>query len=764
MTDSFGNKRTSRREFLGFSGAALASSIECRPVRAFGKEQHSSEQVAAARGLLNRLLPDHSGQFHLEQVAPASNEFFRITGSTGNIRVRGSTASALLMGVHWYLKYIAGVSLNWSGDSLDHLPEKLPAPSASIQMRANGQHRFALNDTNDGYTGPFWSWKDWEPQIDALALHGINEVLLYTGSEAVYQSALRKFGYSGEEIRTWLPTPAHQPWWLLENLSGWVGPSVSQHLIDSRLALAKKIAARLRELGMRPVLPGYFGIVPAGFAAKNPAARVISQGNWLGMKRPDWLDPTCECFTKVAAEYYRVQAELLGSAAMFKMDPLHEGGQSGGVNLGHAASSIERVLQSSHPGATWAILGWQENPRRELLDGIRDRSHVLILDGQSDRFDYRDREQEWDDTPYAFGTIWNFGGHTTIGANAGVWNERYFKQLGNQGGKLNGIAVMPEASCNNPAAFEFFTELPWRTEPANMDEWFAHWSTYRYGGRDVQAERAWKIVGSTAYSMKSGKWSEAHDNLFSARPGLAAKSACTWSPQEPRYDLDEFASALRDSSAYRYDLVDVARQTIANQSRVLLPRIDGAYKSGDLTLFQQLTLEWLEQIGLLNRLVSMEPSLLLGRWIEMSRAAAVNADEEVQLEFDACSLLLEWGPESSRDLGVHDYANREWNGLLEHYRDRWAAYFSMLHDALEKHEPIREIDWFAMDQDWARRRKQFPERSHDDVYEAVKGIYENWVASQLKAGWNDAFMVFHRIVLSATGRTRGLARSQDRGI
>jgi hypothetical protein len=737
MSKPFCHQRTSRREFLGYSGALLASTIESTPIHSFDTRLNTSEQLAAAHALLDRVLPKHARQLHLEYAAPSSNEFFRVTGSTGNLRIEGSKTSALLMGVHWYLKYVAGVCLSWNGDSLNHLPEKLPATSSSIQIRANAQQRFALNDTNDGYTGPFWSWKEWERQIDVLALHGINEVLLYTGAEAVYQRTLRAFGYSDDEILAWLPTPAHQPWWLLQNLSGWVGPSVSQHLIDSRLLLAGKIAARLRELGMQPVLPGYFGIVPAGFAARNAAAHVIPQGDWLGMKRPDWLDPTCEFFTKVAAEYYRVQTEVLGPSRMFKMDPLHEGGQAGGIDLGHAATRIESALQSAHPGATWAILGWQENPRRELLDGIRDKTHVLILDGQSDRFDYKDREQQWDGTPYAFGAIWNFGGHSSIGANAGVWNERYFKQLRNQGSKLNGIALMPEASCNNPAAFEFFTELPWRSEPADMGEWFARWSAFRYGGHDAQAARAWKIVGATAYDMKSGKWSEAHDNLFSARPSLDTKSACSWSPKEPRYDLDAFASALvpllsidaplRGSSAYRYDLVDIARQTIANRSRVLLPRVEAAFKTGDLSLFQQLTQEWLTHITLLNQLVAVEPSLLLGRWIGSSHSAAADAAEKAQLEFDACSLLVEWGPESSRDSGVHDYANREWNGLLEHYRDRWAAYFSMLHDALEKHAPIREIDWFAMDKDWAARTKQFAEGSPDEFYEVVRGICKKWM-------------------------------------
>jgi alpha-N-acetylglucosaminidase len=150
MTESFSHQRTSRREFLGLSGAVLASSIESSRVQALEGQLHPSEKITAARSLLERVLPDHSGQVHLDLVAPVSHEFFRITGSTGNIRVQGSTVSALLMGAHWYLKYVAGVSLSWNGNSLSHLPEQLPAPSGSIQMRANGQHRFALNDTNDG--------------------------------------------------------------------------------------------------------------------------------------------------------------------------------------------------------------------------------------------------------------------------------------------------------------------------------------------------------------------------------------------------------------------------------------------------------------------------------------------------------------------------------------------------------------------------------------------------------------------------------------
>lgn len=732
------SSKKSRRDFLQISAGALAADLVLGPMRTFGDQQAPSEskKVFAAKQLVERVLPAHAHQINLELTQSATEESFRVSGTNGRIHVQGSTTPALLMGLHWYLKYVAGVSTSWSGDCLEKLPAKLPAAPEVIERRSNGAHRFALNDTNDGYTGPYWNWPQWERFLDVLALHGINEVLVYMGAEAVYQQCFKKFGYTDAELRAWFPTPAHQPWWLLQNLSAWVGPSVPQHVIDARLALAQKICARLRELEMQPVLPGYFGMVPEGFEQRNAGAHVIPQGEWLGLKRPGWLDPNCDAFSQVAAGFYRGQRELLGAAEIFKMDPLHEGGQEGGVDLRGAAGHIEAALQKANPGAVWAILGWQKNPRREVLDGIRDKSHAVIYDGQADRYGLSDREQEWDGTPYTFGTIWNFGGHTTMGANIGVWNERYFKQLRKTGSKLNGIAVMPEASCNNPVAFAFMAELPWRTEPVDLDAWFAGWGAHRYGGKDAEAAKAWQVLGATAYNMKSGKWSEAHDNLFSARPALDAQSACSWSPQEARYDLDAFAlalapllkidEALSKTSAYRYDLVDVARQTIANHSRVLLPRIEVAYKSADLALFRTLTAKWLKEIELLDRLTALEPSLSMARWIAASQAMAVNDEERLRFEFDASSLLLEWGPESSRDSGVHDYANREWNGLLAYYRDRWSAYFAMLDASLEKHEPPHAIDWFALDQGWALKRKQFPAPSRADARSTVQTIYNEW--------------------------------------
>jgi Alpha-N-acetylglucosaminidase (NAGLU) tim-barrel domain/Alpha-N-acetylglucosaminidase (NAGLU) C-terminal domain/Alpha-N-acetylglucosaminidase (NAGLU) N-terminal domain len=727
-----------RRRFLEISGAAtLAAAVPLR-LTALASSTSATSTVPL-NAALQRLLGDHAKQIHPHLAPRSGAESFHISGNAGNIVVEGSMPSAVMMGVNWYLKYVVGVSISWNGDCLNRLPKMLPAPVGPITQTASVPHRFALNDTNDGYTGPYWRWEQWERMIDVLALHGINEVLVYMGAEAVYQQTFRKFGYTDEELRSWFPTPAHQPWWLLQNLSGWVGPTVPQHLIDARAELGAKIAQRLRELSMTPVFPGYYGMVPDSFAAKNAGADVIPQGDWLGLKRPDWLNPTSEIFSRVADEFYRAQERLLGPSTMFKMDPLHEGGKQGDVDLGRVAEAISAALEKAHPNATWAILGWQSNPKHELLAGIRDKSKVLILDGQSERFVYKDRETEWDSTPYAFGSIWNFGGHTTIGANTGVWNERYFLQLAKQGSKLQGIAVMPEASCNNPAAFALLTELAWRREQLDLPKWFADFAAYRYGGRDANAARAWDVLRATAYDEKAGEWSESHDNLFSTQPSLIANSGATWSPHEPRYDLAAFASAigplletkaeLRGSSAYRYDLVDVARQTLANQSRVLLPKIQAANTAKDAAKFRELTAQWMEKIALLNKIVGTNDAFLLGPWLAAARAAGKTTAEQDEFEFDARSLLVEWGPAASAPTNIHDYANREWNGLLEFYAERWKLYFDSLQTALEKNEPAKTIDWFAVHESWAKRTNRYAERPEGDAYAVVHGAIAAITAS-----------------------------------
>ncbi|MEV4360980.1 alpha-N-acetylglucosaminidase [Nonomuraea sp. NPDC049625] len=671
-----------------------------------------SAVVSAVAGAVRRLLPDHHDQLTLVEQR-GEGDRFRIEGTT----ITGTSASALLTGVHWYLTRVAGVSAGWPGDSLSRLPDKLPQ-APYIAKEAVVQHRFALNDTDDGYSGPYRDWATWERQIDLMALHGINEVLVTVGMEEVYRRTFTEFGYTDEQLRAWTPSPGHQPWWLLQNMAAFTGP-VSEQLFGQRVRLAQQIVTRLRELDLTPVMPGYFGTVPPGFPG-----RVIPQGGWVGFERPDWLDPRDPMFAQVAEAFYRHQAELYGETSMVKMDLLHEGGTPGDVPVAEAVKAVQEALRKARPGATWVVLGWLDNPVRELIEAA---DGLLILDGVADRHPDLDRETGWLGTSYCFGTIPNFGGHTTIGANTGVWVSRFAEWR--RGPSLRGIAYLPEGTGTNPASFALFAELAWHDEPIDHAGWFTDFSRRRYGGADPHAARAWEILRTTAYSLPADGWSEPQDSPFLARPSLTAANAATWSPRAPRYDLERFAAALeqllqvdpalRGTSAYQFDLVDVARQALTNRSWVLLPALRAAFESGALERFRRLTVTWLEDMELLDRVVSASPYFLLGPWLAAARAAAADEEEAARLEYDARCLLTTWGPRGA-DVRLKDYANREWAGLVRDFHAmRWRLFFDTL---LGGGDP-EGIDWFAVEDAWSRDSSPYPEYPTADPYRVALDLY-----------------------------------------
>lgn len=682
----------------------------------FGAAADPAFDVAPARAALKRLLPRHESQIALVALDAGAGDRYVIRGRAGHVEIAGTTPAVLLAGVEAYLERVPHVSIGWPGDSLDRLPPTLPAPPSPIESQAVVPDRFALNDVDDGYSDAYLDWPGWERKIDLLALRGINEVFLPVGAEEVYRRVFREFGYGDDELRAWIPAPAHQPWWLLQNMAGFGGP-VSAHLFEQRAELGRRIAARLRELGMQPVFPGYFGTVPPGFAEKQPGAALVPQGEWVGFRRPDWLDPRDPRFARVAAAFYRHQRELFGDASLYKMDLLHEGGRAGEVPVGEAARQVFAALDAAHPGARWVLLGWQRNPPRAVVDAVP-HERLLIVDGLSDRYDGLDRERDWGGAPYAFGTISNFGGHTTLGANAGVWTSRFASWRQRDGSRLRGIAYLPEGSGTDPAAYALFTALAWTPVPEDARRWFAGYADSRYGGADAHARAAWDILARTAYAMPSGEWSEPHDSLFAARPSLDARSAATWSPTAPRYDMARFdgavcellqvAPALRATSAYRHDLVDVTRQAISDRSRLLLPRIKAAYEARDAGRFRALAAEWMDDMALLDRLLASDRDFLLDRWLMRAKAAARDDAEAARLEYDQRSILASWGDRSGADRGgLHDYANRELAGLVGGlYAPRWRRFFDTLQAGLAG-GAVPSIDWFAMEQDWARSREAY---------------------------------------------------------
>lgn len=709
-------------------------------VSAFSASAQSTlNSVQPAQEVLQRLMPHLASQFTLAQAARVGGkDYFRISGVEGHIKVEGGTLPTLLAGVNWYLKYVAHLQVSPNGSQLGSVGLILPAPSHPIEQAALYPWRYALNENVDGYTAPYWDEDRWQREIDILALSGINAILIERGTDYVLYKMFRDAGYSDEAIRRWITQPAHQNWQLMGNICCYDGP-ISLQLLKKRAASTQKIIASLRRLGITPVLPGYYGIVPSDFDKVVPGAHVIEQGNWSGgFIRPGWIDPRDPHFSVLAHSFYRYQHEIFGDSTIYDMEIFQEGGKAGDVPIAEGASRIQAALQRAHPGALWMLMGWQNNPTGKLLAAL-DPKHVIIADIRQGRIPEENRDREFLGIPWFFGGIWEFGGRTTMGAPLYDYAVRLPKMAQQPGNHIVGTALFPEALDTNPYAFDLYTEMAWHREPVNLADWTDEYIRRRYGAEDEHARQAWRILLETAYGLradigiKQGEAGSGQESLFNAQPSLNAKNAFVGAPAIIRYDPVKFQRALtellqvaprlRETETYRYDLVDVARQTMANESRRLLPEIRNAYETRDKAGFAKLTATWLHDMQLQDDLLQTDKYFLVGNWLSyVPRWASSPAELDV-LNFDARSILTTWGERRGSEASLHDYANKDWAGLTrDYYMLRWKTYFGTLQTSLETGEEPKPIDWYALGDEWNHGRQSYSATPQGDTYAAAMNI------------------------------------------
>ncbi len=83
------------------------------------------------------------------------------------------------------------------------------------------------------------------------------------------------------------------------------------------------------------------------------------------------------------------------------------------------------------------------------------------------------------------------------------------------------------------------------------------------------------------------------------------------------------------------------------------------------------------------------------------------------------------GRPGQSEAGLHDYANREWDGLVRDlYAPRWAAYFAGLDTALATGTAPAAVDWFARDDAWAREHRRYPTAPAGDPYALAEEVRE----------------------------------------
>lgn len=690
------------------------------------------------QGLLERIDKGASRKFVIEQVK-SPTDFFELDQKGDKVVIRGNNYVSIATGVNWYLKYYAGIQLSWNGMTAQ-LPAVLPAVPQKERHETDLKYRYDFNYCTYSYTMAFWDWDRWEKEIDWMALHGINLPLAVVGADVVWYNVLTKLGYTKDEINEFIAGPAFQGWWLMNNLEGWGGPNPDSWY-KQRETLQKQILKRMREYSIRPVLPGYSGMVPHN-AKERLGLNVSDPGLWCGYRRPAFLQPTDPRFNEIADLYYKEMSRLYGKADFYSMDPFHEGGNVAGVDLNAAGQAIWGAMKKANPKAVWVAQAWQANPRQKMIENLP-AGDLIVLDLFAEsRPQWGDPESTWyrkegfGKHDWLYCMLLNYGGNVGLhGKMKHVIDEFYKAKTSSFGKTMKGVGMTMEGSENNPVMFELLCELPWRPARFDKDEWLKNYTVARYGKADKAVQDAWLLLSNTIYNCPAKNTQQGtHESVFCGRPDYDVYQVSSWSEMEPYYKPEDIiraagimlsaADRFKGNNNFEYDLIDIVRQAVAEKGRLVYPIMIDAYKAGEKELFAASSQRFLDLILLQDKLLAARPEFKVGTWIEKARNLGTTPEEKDLYEWNARVQVTTWGNRVAADEGgLRDYAHKEWNGLLrDFYYNRWKVWIDRQKAQLNG-APVKAIDFYAIEEPWTKQTNPYSSQAEGDVIEVAKEVY-----------------------------------------
>ncbi|MEF9959279.1 MAG: alpha-N-acetylglucosaminidase [Niameybacter sp.] len=688
------------------------------------------------KSLISRVLDvDTASKFaiHLEDRKTA-HDYFELSTIENQIQVKASNVLAAASGVHWYMKHYLNMNITWCG-SQKQTKEPWPVIDGTVYKETPYTYKYYLNYCTYGYSMVFWDWERWEQELDWMALNGINLVLSLVGHEEVWRQTLLELGYTNEEAKAFICGPAFMPWQWMQNIEGW-GSEHTDHWFSERVALAKKIHERMKELGITPAMQGYSGMIPKNFKTKYQGSHTLDQGLWCDLDRPDLLIPGTAIFEQVAEIFYRKQKEIFEVESHFYCtDPFHEGGNRAGLDIKDCIQSIQQTMLAHDKQAIWVLQSWGENPDDVTLSAL-DKSHSLILDLWCESAPTWKARKGFNGIPWLWCVLGNFGGKNGIYGNLQATANAHLEACGHpESGQMLGIGMTMEGIENNPVVWDLLCDSSWDKEEVRLDEWLEAYIIRRYGQPTEAATQAWQLLKESIYNC-TRRQEGGMESIFCARPRLDIDSVSTWGPKNYYYPIQDVVLAsellfkgydiLKGSEGYLYDMVDVTRQALSDLGRIQYAKWVEAFKMRDLEGFKRESNKFLEMIFKMDELLSAHPDFLLGTYLANARSLGQTEAEQDYLEWNGRTIITLWANEAGSK-SLRDYAHRQWGGLTQDfYSRRWKKYFEVLQEALMTNMLEVEIDWYAMEEEWTNSHNVYPIKPRGDLKGIIESIQQNY--------------------------------------
>lgn len=701
-------------------------------------------KTAAAYDLIGRILPAKKTSFIVEALPEqAGKDNFEIESRNGKIILRGNNGIAIAAALNYYLEEYCHCQITWNGTNL-HLPEKLPVVTGKIQRKTPYEYRYYLNYCTFNYSMSWWDWERWEKEIDWMALHGINMPLAITGEEYTWYVVYKEMGFTDQELADFFSGPAYTAWFWMGNLDAWGGP-LPLSWIKSHKELQLKIVQRERELGMKPVLPAFTGHVPPAFKAKFPTAK-LKVTNWKnGFADTYILDAEDPRFASIGKKFLEVQTRIYGTDHLYSADTFNENEppSNDSLFLSKLSARIYDGMRQADTAAVWVMQGWLfysdrkfwGSPQIEaLLNAVPD-DKMILLDLAAEIEPVWKRTAAFYGKPWIWNMLNNFGGNVNLfGRMEGVAAGPALALKDSASKRLSGIGLTMEAIEQNPVMYELMMQHTWQQEPIILDHWLEKYVLNRYGSNDKGLIKAWQILRQTVYNGQLIR--DGAESIITGRPTL--DSTTEWTRTKLNYNRNDLLPAWdlfiqaaangNNTDGFRYDLVDITRQVLANYAQPLQQKWVKAYHDKDSTAFLKYSQQFITLINDMDRLLATRKDFMLGPWLSSARKWGITNSEKALYEKNARDLITLWGDEASP---LHEYSNRQWSGLLnDFYAQRWLQFFKMLKLSLRSGTPadfqgfdkkISSWEW-----QWVNKHNTFTDIPSGKSIPIAKELYQKY--------------------------------------
>ncbi|XP_037082679.1 alpha-N-acetylglucosaminidase-like isoform X1 [Pollicipes pollicipes] len=671
-----------------------------------------AEQAAAVTALLYRLIPDRAAAVSVQVdsglLDQAGRDQFIVGASGGRVQVLASSGVAAAWGFHHYLKYVCHAHVSWDSDQLE-LPR--PLPDANITVRANDRFRYYQNVCTVSYSSVWWGWARWQRELDWMALNGLNLALAFTGQEVIWRRVFMRLGLTKAEVDEFFSGPAFLAWNRMGNLQRWGGP-LSEDWHQQQLTLAHQIIARMRLLGITPVLPAFAGHVPQNFSRAFPDSNVTMLPSWNSFNESYshtlFLDPVDPLYMRIGNSLVtELQLEFNGTEHVYNCDSFNEmtPPSSALAYLREAGNATLAAMTGADPQAVWLMQGWlflspfwKTERAKAYLTSVP-TGRMIVLDLYSEVAPVYNRFESYYGQPFVWCMLHNFGGQLGLQGTVQSVVKGPFEGRSFANSSMIGTGITMEGIFQNYVMYDLMLEMAWHTESPDPVQWASDYSLRRYGpaiSRPTVMAEAWDHLMTSVYNHDGAKLTHRVHIRFitTKRPSLDMENDLWYNTSDLAAAWDRLvtgasAAEVRAAANLQHDLVDVTREVMSLLLADFFEQLRDAYRAGDRLLLQERGTLILELLSDMDEVLNTNKAFLLGDWLRQAQEVATGKQERKQYVYNALNQLTLWGP----DANIVDYAAKQWAGLVgDYYRARWVVFVSYLEERLDKSLPYNQTE------------------------------------------------------------------------